>query len=108
MIIKSTRNSVVVAALFSVLSGISTFGTAALEAVDVKSVRVSFADLDLSREEGRQTLYQRLRGAADRVCEKPVSKAAREIREHRECYEDAMDKALREVGSRKLASLHSG
>ncbi len=106
MIIKSTRNTVAAAMLFSVLSGVSTLGNAVLEEVDVKSVRVSYADLNLNKPEGQHALYQRLRGAARQVCGEVYSKAPREIQENRECREYALQKALREVGSPSVAAIH--
>ena len=61
MIIKSTRNTVIVAVIFSVLSGASTLGTAKLQDVELKSVRASYADLNSTREKGQQALHKRLK-----------------------------------------------
>ncbi len=61
MIIKSTRNTLIVAVIFSVLSGVSTLGTAKLQDVELKSVLVSFAELNFAREEGQQALHKRLK-----------------------------------------------
>lgn len=61
MIIKSTRNTVIVAVIFSVLSGVSTLGTAKLRDVELKSVRASYADLNFTWEKGQQALHKRLK-----------------------------------------------
>lgn len=108
MIIRSTRKSVAAAVVFTALSGISGLGNANLQEVDIQSVRVSFADLNLANEEGQNTLYQRLRGAADEVCGEVQSKAAAEVRQKRECYEDALNRAIHDVGNEDLSSLHQG
>ena len=74
MIIKSTRNTVAAAMIFGVLSAASTITSAVLQEVDVESVRVSYADLDLTSTAGQHSLYQRLRGAAQIVCgEEPLA-----------------------------------
>jgi len=106
MIIKTTTNSVAAAVIFTVLSGISSLGNANLQEVDVKSVRVSYADLNLNQAAGKKTLYQRLRGAADQVCGKVQSKVARDIRHNRECFEDALDHAVHQVGNQDLLTMH--
>ena len=61
MIIKSTRNTVIVAVIFSVLSGVSTLGTAKLQDVELKSVRASYADHNSTRDKGQQALHTRLK-----------------------------------------------
>ncbi|MEP5765228.1 MAG: UrcA family protein [Halieaceae bacterium] len=106
MQIKSTRNTLAIALAFTTLSGLSTMGNANLQAVDVKSVQVSYADLNLARQEGQHTLYMRLRGAADAVCGEVQSRAAAEVREKRECFQNALNRALKEVGSEELHQLH--
>ena len=106
MIIKSTRNTAAAAMIFTVLSGASAVINAELAEVEVESVRVSYADLDLNAVEGQHTLYQRLRGAAQDVCGEVYSKVAREIRENSECRENALQTALRKVGNPSVAAIH--
>ncbi len=108
MVIKSTRNTVAAAVVFSVLSGFSGIGNANLQAIDVESVNVPYSDLDLQDKHGQHVLYMRLRGAADAVCGEVMSKSAAEVRQKRECFENALDRAIREVGSEALISLHQG
>jgi hypothetical protein len=59
MIIKSTRNTVFVAVVFSVLSGVSTLGTAKHQDVQLPSVHASYADFNFAREEGQQAQHTR-------------------------------------------------
>ena len=105
MHIKSTKNTVIAALVFSVLSGVSTLGHSNSAEVDVASVRVSYADLDLNKKEGQHVLLMRIRNAADQVCGIVMSKAASEVREKRECFETALHSALREVGGPQLTSI---
>jgi UrcA family protein len=108
MIIKSTRNSVIAAVIFSVLSGASTLGTANIGAVEVKSVHVSYADLNLAEKAGQQTLYERLKGAAEDVCGETRGIELSQVRRQRQCYKEALDNAIGQVGSKGLESIHEG
>jgi UrcA family protein len=108
MIIKSTRNTVAAAVIFSVLSGVSTLGNANLSAVDVKSVSVSFADLNLAEKSGQQTLYERLKSAAADVCGGNRDKNLSVVRMQRQCYDHALDGAIGQVGSKGLDTIHEG
>ena len=108
MIIKSTRNTVTAAVIFSVLCGVSALGTANIQAVEVKSVRVSYADLNLAEKAGQHTLYARLKGAAEDVCGETRGIDLSQVRRQRQCYEDALDSAIGQVGSEGLESIHEG
>lgn len=108
MIIKSTRNSLAAAVIFSALSGISTLGTANIGAVDVKSVRVSYADLNLAERTGQETLYERLKTAAEGVCGGVRDISLSVVREQRKCYQEALDSAIGQVGSEGLETIHNG
>jgi UrcA family protein len=101
---KATRNTIAAALSFLVLSGGSAVA-AEQEDKSLEAVTVSYADLDLTRLEGRETLLVRLRGAAQNVCGEPRSKVAREIRENRECRQFAVDRALRQVGSVQVVAI---
>ena len=108
MIIKSTRNSVAAAVIFSALSGISTLGNANLGAVEVKSIRLSYADLNLTQRTGQETLYERLKTAAEGVCGGVSNINLSVVREQRKCYEEALDSAIGQVGSEGLETIHEG
>ncbi len=101
MEIRTTRNTLVAAAVFAVLSGVSTLSHANLPSDSHESVRVSYSDLDLQKTEGQETLYERLRRAADDVCEEEYSRL-----EERECRANALDRAVEEVGNKAVTALH--
>ncbi len=106
MHIRTTRNTVIAAAAFTVLSGLSTISTANIPELSIQSMRVSYADLNLNRAEDAQTLYTRLRRTAETVCEDTHRKSLREMIEQKECREIALDQAVREVGNANLAQIH--
>jgi UrcA family protein len=106
MIIKSTYKSVAAAVMFSVLSGISSLGNANLQEIDIQSIRVSYADLNLTNTTDQLSLYQRLRGAAKKVCGDRVSRTVSEVMQQRECVEDALDRAVDDIGNPDLVALH--
>jgi UrcA family protein len=106
MIIKSTYKSVAAAVMFSVLSGISSLGNANLQEIDIQSIRVSYADLNLANTADQQSLYQRLRVAAKEVCGNLVSKAVSEAIQQRGCVKGALDRAVDDIGNEDLAALH--
>jgi UrcA family protein len=106
MHIRTTRNSVITACVFSVLSGMSAVGTAHIPAVSIQSMRVSYADLNLNKADDAQTLYTRLRRTAENVCEDNRRKSLREMIDERECKTFALDKAVKDVGNQKLTTIH--
>jgi UrcA family protein len=72
------------------------------------SVKVSFADLNLSSEAGAATLYQRIRGAARTVCSpNPGERPPERYRDWKQCYETAINNAVGKVNSPLLSALHS-
>ena len=86
--------------------------TAELEQVEVETVAVSFAELDLSKPAGVEALYERLHRAAERVCgfDEPTSSLvyASRAAEKRSCYEEALDRAVTQIDSPLLNEQHSG
>jgi UrcA family protein len=73
----------------------------------VKSQTVSFADLDLSKPAGAQTLYKRITKAARQVCG-PADKYSyiTPRKAFRECYEEAVAAAVAQVDRPSLTALH--
>jgi UrcA family protein len=73
-----------------------------------ESVVVRYADLNLETTDGARTLYARISAAAERACGSEPSHQELKMRSiYRACYEDAMNKAVMEVGSRQLHALHA-
>ena len=105
MKIHTTRNTVAAAAVFFALSGISTLGNANLPQVNIAWERVSYADLDLNNEAGQNTLYQRLKAAAESVCESTDVQTRFQFEQHK-CTEEALNRAVQEVGHQELTEIH--
>jgi UrcA family protein len=82
-------------------------------AADAPTRTVKAWDLDLTKASDVQTLYERVRAAATDVCRDETQRAYRTTRlrtpvSWRErCVQDAVDGAIREVGSPSLAALHT-
>ena len=87
-----------IAAVVCALSGVSAISQAEARNLDVATARVSFADLDLAKTEGQKVLERRVRGAARLVCGEVYSKVARDLRENHECRQNAVQRAMRQVG----------
>jgi UrcA family protein len=77
------------------------------EQISVRSVTVSFADLDLSKAAGAQALYKRIKFAARRVCGSQggytylASQSA-----WRKCYDTAVANAVADVDRPSLTALY--
>jgi len=75
----------------------------------VRSVTVSFRDLDLSTPDGARALYRRLQAAAKQVC---GGDTGRDLIEHTNwrgvCYRTAIANAVGKVNSPQLTAVHTG
>jgi len=88
----------------------SAFGASAwaAETTAAPSVRVSYSDLDLSRDAGVERLYGRLRQAANHVCETGAGSRDLRVSALREaCAKRALDGAVASVHSTRLSARHS-
>lgn len=75
------------------------------------AVRVSYADLNLSREAGLQTLYGRLRAASYSVCgSRSLIEAGSldQLAVNKRCFNKALSKAVARIGNEKLNEIHAG
>lgn len=91
---------------FAVCTSLVAYTAAAAEP-KVKSLAVSFADLDLSKSAGAQTLYKRIKAAARHVCGPTdqytfVTSASA----FRQCFEKAVADAVAQVDRPSLTALH--
>jgi UrcA family protein len=86
------------ALVFSTLSGVSAISHAEIGNANVATMRVSFADLDLTKTEGQEVLKRRVRGAARQVCGQAYSKSAGDLSKNHDCRQYAALQALRQVG----------
>ena len=104
-------SSLAVATTVSLLS----FSASAVEPVRVAglSKTVKVWDLDLAKSEDVQTLYERLRTAANDVCREEAQRHWSTTRRAvplgwtNRCIGDAVQEAVNEVGNRHLATLHT-
>jgi UrcA family protein len=80
---------------------------------DAVSKTVKMWDLDLAKSGDVQTLYSRVHAAADDVCRAEARRYRVGTRRMpplgwtEQCVNDAVDAAVREVGNRRLATLHT-
>jgi UrcA family protein len=103
--------SIVAVAAASLVS----FSSGAAELADdtAHSRDVKMWDLDLAKAEDVQTLYERVREAANDVCRAEARRHWATTRRpvpfgwSERCVDDAIESAVREVGNRRLATLHS-
>ncbi len=92
------RPAAVLAASLSLALSAEAFGDSPLDAV--RSTTVRFADLNMSKPAGAQTLYSRIKAAARLVCrEVPQSHA-------NECFAEAVERAVLGVGNPLLTATH--
>ncbi len=69
---------------------------------------VTYADLDLSKPAGVQTLYHRIRAAARAVCEISVGSDRFLFAKEQSCIDRAITDAVKNVPSPALADLNAG
>ncbi|HTX24432.1 MAG TPA: UrcA family protein [Steroidobacteraceae bacterium] len=69
------------------------------------TVRVSYADLDLSTEQGVRTLYARIVTAADQVCPYATMDNLILYMKSRACRKQAITEAVAHVGNPRLAAV---
>lgn len=70
-------------------------------------VVVSYADLNLDTDAGALALYRRISNAARRVCADHGSRDVQQMRAVRACREQAITRAISDVGNEKLAAVHT-
>jgi UrcA family protein len=71
------------------------------------SITISFGELDLSKPQGVEVLYTRIKRAAKSVCgfeRSPLTTLRR--RQSTSCYESTLEDAVRQVNRPKLTALH--
>ena len=90
--------------LLAALAGVTT--TAAI-AADAGKITVNYKDLDLSREADAKTMLQRIKDAAERICDLRgtadlLTKSAREA-----CVKDTVNDAVASLNSPLVAALNA-
>ncbi len=91
-------------------------GAPAIASADAKSdlqgvsVKVSYADLNLEKQEGAKALYRRLQQASKRVCDVRgllVERSVRNMRDARQCYRQALSEAVAEIDNELMTQIHN-
>ena len=97
--------------LSATLSTLSLIGSARVVAGDLlsapASVRVSYADLDITSTAGATALHRRIKTAAKEVCGYEGYSLV-EINLWQRCVRDAVDGAVASVNSPLLTAIHTG
>ena len=78
--------------------------------IKVRTVKVSYADLDLKKPEGAKALYRRLQKASRQACDvRPPREvgSAKRVNEAKKCYSVALKAAVDEVDSELLSQIHN-
>jgi len=76
------------------------------EAGDIPTVVVHYGDLNLATPGGAQMLYHRIVKAAAKVCPTASTRDLDAFARARNCQANAVSRAVRQVNSPQLASLH--
>jgi UrcA family protein len=110
-----TTSLKLVASLAVAAASMLSLPSVAAELVDTgRSKTVKMWDLDLAKSADVQTLYERVQQAANDVCRTEVRQYRNDTRRPaplgwmNRCVRDAVDAAVRDVGNRRLATLHTG
>jgi len=89
----------------------AAFGTLALcmalpAQASERQTTVNFEDLDLSRERDVTELYTRLQRASRAVCQKNNGRELYQRQLFKECYQEALERAVSRVNAVQLTRLH--
>ncbi len=103
----SLKSKIVSAAAVAISATMSLVAfNAQAEEAEAKTVTVKIDAFDLSKAQGAEAVYARLRNAARQVCRTLESRDVSLKKEHRECVEQALDEAVAQVNSTRLTALH--
>jgi UrcA family protein len=92
-------------------------GAPAIASADAKSelqgvsVKVSYADLNLEKQEGAKALYRRVQQASKQVCawgrNLTIEASVRNMRDARQCYRQALSEAVAEIDNELVTQIHN-
>jgi UrcA family protein len=100
-------NVLLASGLAAVALGLASAQSFATTSADgVRSIEVSFAELDLTKPAGAETLYKRIKKAAFVVCGAYDSPMSWNHAAKTQCFKNAVDEAVARVNSPLLSSLH--
>jgi UrcA family protein len=79
--------------------------------VEDVAIRVSYADLNIEKEGGAQSLYHRLKKASKQACDYNGLRHAgslNRLAETRRCYQEVLSAAVEQIDNELVTNLHSG
>ena len=91
-------------------------GAPTIESADAKSglqgisVKVSYGDLNLEKQEGAKALYRRLQQASKRACDVrglTVEGSLKRVTEARQCYREALSAAVDKIDNEQVTQIHN-
>jgi UrcA family protein len=97
--------SIVAISLAAALTGYSV-SACAIAYTEVRSVTVRYDELDLAKPQGVEALYTRIGGAARLVCRADSSSRLSDRMNRRNCYQDAIGRAVKQVNLPTLEAIH--
>ena len=74
------------------------------------SVKVSYADLNLEKQEGAKALYRRLQQASRQVCDYRGLKilgSIRQLAKAQQCYREALSVAVENLDNERVTEIHN-
>ena len=104
------RKSFVVVSLAAVLALPAVASAGNNASFEGTSIKVSFADLDISNAEGVSALYKRLQNASEEACGSIAytqEKNLNALTRNKTCYQETLGSAVEKVDSDSLRELHN-
>ena len=105
-----TLCSIVTVAIAAIAGGITAHADDGARAsphqIETRSVKVRYADLDLTQDAGIRALYQRLRLAARQACGSADSRLLADLRNWQRCFDAALGTAVQRLDHERLTALH--
>ena len=104
-------NSIVTASIIALALGAPLIAAADVDGLEGTTKKVSYAELNLDKEEGAIILYQRLQIAARQVCSVrslTLKGSLREAAERKACYRDTLEAAVSQIDNQHVNKLHAG
>jgi UrcA family protein len=92
--------------MLAVTGAVSTAWAEASPSQRTVNIEVEYTDINLATQAGAETLYRRIVRAARMACGPADARSAAMMTAHRGCLKEAVDGAVKDVGSPKLSALH--
>jgi UrcA family protein len=93
-------------AMLVLLSPLGSAATVNRPHYEVSTRTVNYADLDLTNRKAVATLYDRIKIAADKVCESSEPTSLQTVLYVRMCTRQAIDQAVKDVNASGLTTFH--